>query len=228
MKILHLRGDRRFAETLRDVVEAEGHRLRWADCWDELFARLPAGPYGMAILYLPRPTPADEQQIRRLADEAGDATEIHLITADQQFALALREAHPGRFRWAPPDVDPRMIRQPIQQQADRLAHAAGAEPWEEIAPGIRLRRGVAYWTVERAGITESLTPQEAAVLDALLEAHGQPVAKAALARQAGRRHLLSESALYAVISHLREKLEDDPHQPRHLLTVQRSGYLWRR
>jgi len=228
MELLHLRGDRTFAQKLRTMLQADGHELRGADAWGDLFNQLSAGPYAMAILLLKQPTATDEANCRRLAAETQNSMEIHLITDDQAMVIRLQAAALGVFKWAPLNTNPDLLHEPIGLVLARATLATHPVASEEIAAGIHLHRTTARWSVRRddMGIETPLTPQETGILEAVLEAHGQPVSKAELARCAGRTKPLGQPSLYAAISHLREKLEADPQDPRHLLTVYRFGYRW--
>ena len=81
-------------------------------------------------------------------------------------------------------------------------------------------------TVSRGGVPLELTPKEFDLLAALLDREGAV---------ASRDELLKDVWMYANtavmtrtvdvhIAELRRKLEEDPANPRHILTVRKAGY----
>lgn len=70
-----------------------------------------------------------------------------------------------------------------------------------------------------------LTPKEFQLLSYLIEHHGQVLSREQLVNGVWGYDILDTSRIVDIhISHLRDKLEDDPHQPQHLLTVRGFGY----
>lgn len=102
---------------------------------------------------------------------------------------------------------------------------AGVEPVEEIirVRGISIDR--ARRTV-RAGDREvPLTPQEFALLECLARNHGRALTREVILQQAwGESEYIDPRTVDVHIRWLREKLEDDPSAPRHILTVRGVGY----
>lgn len=70
-----------------------------------------------------------------------------------------------------------------------------------------------------------LTSGELALLRALAERAGEPISRAELGELGSVRG--NDRAVDVQILRLRRKLEDDPRQPRHLLTVRGEGYALR-
>lgn len=76
----------------------------------------------------------------------------------------------------------------------------------------------------RDGVAIALRPKTFAVLNYLVEQHGQVIDKNRLLDAVwGHRHV-SESVLEGCISELRKALGDDARAPRYLETVSRRGY----
>ena len=85
-------------------------------------------------------------------------------------------------------------------------------------------------TVEKAGAPVGLTPKEFGLLLALLRRDGAVATRSELLREVWR-YANTDVATRTVDIHmaeLRRKLEDDPSEPRHLLTVRKAGYRIRR
>jgi DNA-binding response OmpR family regulator len=79
--------------------------------------------------------------------------------------------------------------------------------------------------VTRAGQPIELSPREFDLLRALAQAEGKVLSvDELLARVWGAEYVGEPQVVYVHIRWLREKLEDDPQHPRHILTVRGVGY----
>ena len=77
----------------------------------------------------------------------------------------------------------------------------------------------------RQGQPVELTPKEFQLLSYLINHHNQVLSREQLVSGVWGYDLLASSRIVDIhISHLRDKLEDDPHKPAHLLTVRGFGY----
>jgi len=231
MRVLLLRGDRTQARDLRILLEVDGHELRSADTWPDLLRLLPDGPYALAILFLARHPAVRDPELRDLADATGGKTEIHLLTDDAALARRLDQERPGVFKAALAGASLAILGQGIQEAVRRNAASSQTtqEGVEETAPGIVLRRSTVRRIVERAGMPPAtLTSREAEVLEALLAAGGDVLGASAISRQLGATGSLTAANLRTIVRELRGKVEEDPARPRHLITAQGHGYLWRR
>ena len=82
-------------------------------------------------------------------------------------------------------------------------------------------------TVKRAGVWVKLTPREYNVLAQLVKAAGRVVTHRQLLTSTwGPAHAEDVHYLRIVMQHLRQKLEEDPANPRLLLTAVSSGYTF--
>jgi two-component system KDP operon response regulator KdpE len=80
-------------------------------------------------------------------------------------------------------------------------------------------------TVSRAGEAIHLTPLEYRLLSALLAHPGKVLTQRNLLREIwGPSYIESSHYLRVYVGHLRQKLEDDPAQPKHILTETGVGY----
>ena len=81
------------------------------------------------------------------------------------------------------------------------------------------------YTVIKDGTRIDLTPKEFQLLSYLIDHHDQVLSRDQLVAGVWGYDMLNTSRIVDIhISHLRDKLEDDPHQPTHLLTVRGFGY----
>jgi len=95
----------------------------------------------------------------------------------------------------------------------------GAISFGDVTVDLRERQ------VTKAGEHVHLTPTEFRLLAALLNNPGKVITNPQLLREVwGPSHSESGHYLRVYMGHLRQKLEDDPTQPKHLLTETAVGY----
>jgi two-component system, OmpR family, alkaline phosphatase synthesis response regulator PhoP len=105
------------------------------------------------------------------------------------------------------------------RMADRAPGADGHERFGsvEINPASR--------TVTKDGIAVALSPKEFDLLLALVRRRGAVASRVELLREVwGHRVEVMTRTVDIHIAELRRKLEDDPSNPRHILTVWKAGY----
>jgi DNA-binding response OmpR family regulator len=80
-------------------------------------------------------------------------------------------------------------------------------------------------TVTRDGIPVYLAPMEFELLLALLQRKGAVASRQELMREVwGHSAIVVSRTVDTHIAELRRKLEHDPAEPRHILTVRKAGY----
>ena len=98
-------------------------------------------------------------------------------------------------------------------------------PHAEILTSGDLTINLAAYTVSKHSRPIDLTPKEFQLLSYLAQHRQQVLSREQLVNGVWGYDLLTTSRIVdSHISHLRDKLEDDPHQPTHLLTVRGFGY----
>jgi DNA-binding response OmpR family regulator len=84
-------------------------------------------------------------------------------------------------------------------------------------------------TVVRGGKTIELSPMEFDFLAFLIDSGGDIVSRETLMRQVWRYSLgVTSRTVDQHVARLRNKLEPDPAQPRHLITVRKAGYRFQK
>ena len=84
-------------------------------------------------------------------------------------------------------------------------------------------------TVTRRGQSVALAPRELDLLLALYDRNGGVISRQELLREVwGHRGAVLTRTVDIHVAELRRKLEDDPAEPRHILTVWKKGYRLRR
>lgn len=97
---------------------------------------------------------------------------------------------------------------------------------DEISRGdfsLNLRRR----TLTKKGMAVELTPVEFQIIEYLFSANGNPVSRLDILKDVwGDSYIGEEKIVDVNIRRLRMKIEDDPSEPRHILTVWGRGYKW--
>jgi two-component system response regulator MtrA len=84
-------------------------------------------------------------------------------------------------------------------------------------------------TVQRGGKVVELSPMEFDFLAFLIESGGDIVSRETLMQQVWRYSLgVTSRTVDQHVARLRNKLEPDPAQPQHLITVRKAGYRFQR
>jgi two-component system KDP operon response regulator KdpE len=111
------------------------------------------------------------------------------------------------------------VRATLRRQRHGEPGADGLVRFGEVSVDVKSR------LVSKAGATIHLTPIEYRLLMALLTNAGRVVTNPQLLREVwGPSNLENGHYLRIYMAHLRQKLEDDPTQPKHLLTETGVGY----
>ena len=98
-------------------------------------------------------------------------------------------------------------------------HSDSLHHFSDVSVDLRTR------TVQRGGKPIDLSPMEFDFLAFLIESGGDIVSREILMRQVWRySNGVTSRTVDQHVARLRNKLEPDPAQPRHLLTVRKAGY----
>jgi two-component system response regulator RegX3 len=112
-----------------------------------------------------------------------------------------------------------------QAMLKRSAAIAQPEPAKAIHFGdVEIERGSGR--VYRGGDLVKLKPLEQKLLLYLYSNRGRRVTKGELLENVWGDSFVGEGTLSVHIRHLREKLEDDPQNPRYIKTMWGSGYMF--
>jgi len=88
---------------------------------------------------------------------------------------------------------------------------------------------VAAHRVLKAGEDVALTPKEFDLLLALMRREGAVASRVELMKEVwGHRAAVASRTVDTHVAELRRKLEDEPADPRHILTVHKAGYRFQR
>lgn len=126
----------------------------------------------------------------------------------------------------------RVLRALIEQRLWLYQHVKAQEPEAPTNPTAPGMVAIGRWQVDyqnyqvlKDGVQVELTPKEFQLLSYLIDHRNQVLSRDQLVNGVWGYDILNTSRIVDIhISHLRDKLEDDPHQPVHLLTVRGFGY----
>jgi DNA-binding response OmpR family regulator len=166
---------------------------------------------------------------------------LHAGSNERAIPVADRRSNDHRaFAWNGVDsrieghlaaIEPEMINDALTRAHELLSQTAGltdaaAEPEDRDSEG-RIDIDLPMQAVYRAGRAVRLTPTEFRLLLALARRRGAVVSRDDLRRDVWPGRDVQARVIDTHIARLRRKLEDDPRQPRHILTALAAGYRLR-
>ncbi len=221
MTILLVEDDVDLALGLRNNLEIEGYSVRVATSGTEALIMLQEFAFGLTILDLMIPG-VDGLRVLSTMRERGDDTPVLILTARGQEEDKVRGLKLGADDYV---TKPFGILE-LLARVEALLRRAVSEP--AAAAPITFGSIVvdcAIREVRRQGALVNLSPKEFDLLCALLNADGVIVSRQDLMQQVwGYPSTVLSRTVDTHLAELRRKLEDDPAEPRHFLTVRKSGY----
>jgi DNA-binding response OmpR family regulator len=219
-RVLLIDDDHRLYELLASYLEPNGFEVTWAQDGPRGLAALQAAPYEVVLLDLMMPGMDGLEVCKRIRDKS--RVPIIMLTArgdetDRVVGLEL-----GADDYLPKPFSPREL------VARMRAVLRRALPDGEVDQ-LRVADLVIDITGRRATVAGSsieLTGIEFDILVALMRRAGRVVPREALLTEAGRGDVsVGERTVDVHISHLRQKIGDDPRAPRRIKTVRGVGYV---
>ena len=225
--ILIAEDTRDIAEGLRVNLEAEGYSVAIVSDGADVLAEVRETNPGLLILDLMLPHVDGFHILRRLRDE-GHQLPVLILSARASEAEKVRGFRIGADDYVTKPFGLAELMARIDVLYRRRARMMATEPSAiPTAFGDVVVRADAR-TVTRAGHEVALRPKEFDLLAALLRRAGRVIS---------RRELLAEVWGYEAdvqtrtvdthIVELRRKLEPEPSEPQHILTVRKAGYTLR-
>ena len=213
-RLLLIDDDRDLARLLKAYLGRHGYELDWADRPSEGLRQM-ANPPDLVLLDVMLPE-QDGFAVCRALREAHAATPIIMLTARGDHADRVQGLRTGADDYVPKPFDPLELLARIEavlRRAPARASQAGALDVDRKSLVI-------------GGRELPLTLSEFKLLEAMTQAPGKLFRRDELLDlldEAGASDA-SDRAIDVHISRLRMKLEPDPKQPRHLITVRGLGY----
>lgn len=214
-KLLLIDDDFDLAELLREFLARHGYALDWADRPSEGMRRLAESP-DLILLDIMLPE-ADGFEVCRRLREAGSSVPIIMLTARGDDADRIRGLRGGADDYLPKPFNPLELLARIEAVLRRMPPSV-----EPSGRGLDPDRRCLLLD----GREIPLTPSEYRILEAMVKQPGRAFTRDQLLDlmdDAGAVESF-DRAIDIHVSRLRAKLEEDPKQPRHLLTVRGVGY----
>ncbi len=213
-KLLLIDDDYDLAELLRDFLARHGYVLDWADRPSEGMKRLEERP-DLILLDIMLPE-SDGFEVCRRIRASGSSVPVIMLTARGDDADRIRGLRGGADDYLPKPFNPLELLARVEAVLRRVP------PAEPAARGLDPDRRC--FVLDGRDIP--LTPSEYRILEAMVEHPGRAFTRDQLLDlldEAGAVESF-DRAIDIHVSRLRAKLEEDPKQPRHLLTVRGVGY----
>ncbi|MEW5927789.1 MAG: response regulator transcription factor [Gemmatimonadota bacterium] len=226
-RILLVEDNAELAAGIRYNLELEGYQVRWEE--DGAAAVRAAREFAPDLLILDLMLPGmDGFQVLRTLREEGMHAPVLVLTARGEEADKVRafRLDADQYVTKPFGLLELLERVGMLLRRSRARAAAAEEP---AAAGV-LRFGEvevdpAARRVLRRGREVALTPRAFDLLLALAALGGRVATRQMLLETVwGHKGRVLTRTVDSHVSELRQKLEDDPERPRHILTVWKSGY----
>ena len=211
---------------LRNNLEIEGYSVEVASDGTEGLARVRDVDPDLIILDLMMPG-MDGYRVLKALREAGDTTPVLILSARGEETDKVRGFRLGADDFVTKPFSLLELLARVEALLRRSQpHADGAE--HETYRFGEVEVDVEAQSVIRAGTPVPITHREFSLLLALLRRRGAVVSRYDLLREVwGHRGAVLSRTVDTHIMELRRKIEDDPTEPRHIITVRKSGYRLR-
>jgi DNA-binding response OmpR family regulator len=218
-RVLIIEDNRNLAVGLQGNLEYEGYNAEVAEDGDTGLSRARSRSHDLIVLDLMLPGTDGFRVLETLRRE-GVTTPILVLTALGDEADKVRGLHDGADDYV---TKPFALKELLARVA-ALLRRAGAKASAPIVFGTVVV-DPATRVVTRDGRAVPLRPKEFDLLGALLRREGKVATRMELLREVwGYHESVLSRTLDTHVGELRRKLERDPAEPRHILTVRKTGY----
>ena len=227
--ILIIEDNETLALGLRTSLEVEGYKVDCVTDGGDALVWLSDNDTDLIVLDLMLPTINGFEILRRYRATGGDAAVLILSARDQEVDK-VQGFRIGADDYVVKPVGVLEFLARVEAIMRRVmpagkTHATNGESrssthrFSDIVVDLRTR------SVQRGGRTIDLSPMEFDFLAFLIESGGDIVSRETLMRQVWRySNGITSRTVDQHVARLRNKLESNPAQPRHLLTVRKAGY----
>lgn len=227
--ILIVEDNETLALGLRTSLEVEGYKVECVTDGGDALDWLDENDTDLIVLDLMLPNVNGFEVLRRYRSVGGTAAVLILSARDQEvdkvqgFRIGaddyvVKPVGVLEFLARVEAIMRRLARSGKIAGGDGL-HVGSQHSFSDIVVDLRTR------TVHRSGKTIDLSPMEFDFLAFLIESGGDIVSRETLMRQVWRySNGVTSRTVDQHVARLRNKLEPDPAQPRHLITVRKAGY----
>jgi two-component system response regulator RegX3 len=221
-RILLVEDEVALAESIRYSLEREGYVVTVAQDGRRAVERFRAGDPELVILDLMLPELSGLDVVRAIRQES--TVPIIIVTAKDSEADKVTGLELGADDYV---TKPFSIRELVSRVRAHLRRARMSThaPSEEVLRAGPIEMDVARHEVRVDADTVTLPPKEFQLLELLLRRRGRLLTRDFLIEEVwGPDYVGDTKTLDVHVKRLRQKVEADPHDPRHLVTVRGLGY----
>ncbi len=220
--ILLLEDDADLIDGLTYSLGREGYTVDVAQTVRAAYACLKSKTYSLLLLDVTLPD-GNGMDVCRFVRERGNRTPIIFLTAMDEEVNVIRGLDSGADDYITKPFKLGELCSRIRAQL-RRSGISGARLLSSGPVSIDLYGGGAFLNGEPLGLTSA----EYRLLCLLVRNEGQTVLRNTIldALWDGNGNFVDDNTLSVYIRRLREKIEKDPSNPKHLLTVRGFGYKW--
>ena len=221
-RILLVEDEPSLVETVRYALEREGFGVIVARDGQEALDRFATEPPDLVILDLMLPVVSGLDVCRRIRDTS--TVPIVIVTAKDAEADKVAGLELGADDYVTKPFSVRelvsRVRANLRRSQMTVPDAAG-----EVLTGGPIRLDAARHEVTVRGDPVAFPPKEFELLESFLRSPGRLLTRERLIQRIwGGDYVGDTKTLDVHVKRLRQKIERDPHEPEHLLTVRGLGY----
>jgi DNA-binding response OmpR family regulator len=224
-RILLVEDNEDLAAGIRHNLELEGYQVEWQGDGKRGLEAAVADPPDLLILDIMLPGMDGFQVLRELRRE-NLTTPVLILTARGEEADKVRGFRLDADQYVTKPFGLLELLERVSSLLRRASNGA-ATPGEdtEVSRFGAIEVNPAARTVTRDGGPVSLTPKAFDLLLAMIRKEGHVLSRQDLLKEVwGHRAAIVTRTVDSHVSELRQKLEDDPSEPRHIHTVWKVGY----
>ena len=221
-RILLVEDEPSLVETVRYALEREGFGVTVARDGREALERFAAEPPDLVLLDLMLPAVSGLDVCRRIRESS--MVPIVIVTAKDAEADKVAGLELGADDYVTKPFSVRelvsRVRANLRRSQMTVSDAAG-----EVLTGGPIRLDAARHEVTVHGDPVSFPPKEFELLESFLRSPGRLLTRERLIQRIwGDDYVGDTKTLDVHVKRLRQKIERDPHEPEHLVTVRGLGY----
>jgi DNA-binding response OmpR family regulator len=225
-KILVVDDEVHILQTLRYNLEKNGYLVCTAGDGRQALSILEIEKPDLCVLDIMLPE-LDGTEVCREIRKRSNMPVLMLSAKDQEIdKVLLLEIGADDYITKPFSIYELLAR--VKAHLRRLGNATKAAQDLTVLTGGDIELDVARQRVTKNGKVVELAPKEFSLLHVLLENRGRVVTRQTLLdRVWGYDFFGDQQTVNVHVRWLREKVEDDPNDPKHIITVRSRGYLFR-
>lgn len=224
VSVVVIEDERQIRRFLRASLEAEGMQVHEADTGRQGLIEAATRKPDLAIVDLGLPDIDGLEVIRELRTWSALPIIVLSARSEEREKVAALDAGADDYLSKPFGVSELLARIRAQLRRHYRAGSASEAQGESFAFG-DIELDLVRRRVVRGGVAIHLTPIEYRLLVTLVRHAGRVLTHRQLLKEVwGPSHVDSNHYLRIYMGHLRQKLEADPAQPRHILTETGVGY----